>query len=85
MFQDLIKKYIEDKNITVAIFAAMIRVDPQTVYYWYKTRVKMRKSTALKIEKATKKEITFEDLMGYKRKVKAKPLKGTQLEFPSLN
>lgn len=85
MLAERIKKYIEDKNITVAIFAAMIRVDPQTIYYWYKGRVKMRKSTAARIEDMTKGEITYKEIMGSERKMKPKPLRGKQLEFPSLN
>lgn len=85
MFQDLIRKYIADKNISVAIFAAMARIDPQSVYNWYKGGVKMRRSVAIRIEKATKGELTFEQLMGYKRKIRSTALKGTQLEFPSLN
>jgi DNA-binding transcriptional regulator YdaS (Cro superfamily) len=85
MVAELIKKYIADKNITVAIFASMIRVDPQTVYYWFKGRGKLRKSTAAKIEDMTKGEITFKQLMGYERKIKPKPLRGTQLKLPTMN
>lgn len=84
MFSDVIKKYIEDKNLTVAIFAAMIRVDAQTVYNWIKGSSAPRPSIAMRVEKITRGEIKYEQLSSAPKKKRWSRLKGEQLQFPEL-
>jgi DNA-binding transcriptional regulator YdaS (Cro superfamily) len=84
MFPDVIKKYIEDKNLSVAIFAAMIRVDSQTIYNWIKGVSTIRPSIAMRVEKATRGEIKYEQLTSAPKKKRWMRLKGEQLQFPEL-
>ena len=85
MIGDLVKKYIQDKNLTVAIFARLIRVNTQTIYNWMKGTKIVRKSIAMKVEDVTRGEIPFKKIMGYDRPKKRIHTKSSQSNNPPLN
>jgi hypothetical protein len=82
MLGELVKKYITDKNLTVAIFANLIKVNKQTIYSWFKSDVKIRALTAERIEDTTRGEITFQSIMGYQRTTPKRRVRSTQLQYP---